>query len=88
MRREPSQEATPAEFQSRMAGLLESLGAAMPGVGFLLGGTIVALGSPRTAFAVAGAGILVLVVVAAILRPDPQTSTTTGKTIGRRLSRS
>jgi predicted MFS family arabinose efflux permease len=82
------QEATPAEFQSRMSGLLESLGAAMPGVGFLLGGSIVALGSPRTAFAVAGAGILALVVAAAILRPAPQTSTTTGKTIGRRLSRS
>jgi MFS family permease len=82
------QEATPPEFQSRMAGLLESLGAAMPGVGFLAGGTIVALGSPRTAFACAGIGILVLVVVAAILRPGRQTSTTTGKTIGRRLSRS
>ena len=63
------QEATPPEFQARMSGLLESLGAAMPGVGFLLGGAIVALGSPRTAFAFAGAGILVLVVVAAILRP-------------------
>jgi len=82
------QEATPPELQARMAGLLESLGAAMPGVGFLLGGTIVALGSPRTAFAIAGAGILVLVVVAAILRPGRQTSTTTGNTIGRRLSRS
>jgi predicted MFS family arabinose efflux permease len=82
------QEATPPEFQSRMAGLLESLGAAMPGVGFLAGGTIVALGSPRTAFACAGIGILVLVVVAAILRPGRQTSTTTGKTMGRRLSRS
>jgi len=82
------QEATPPELQARMAGLLESLGAAMPGVGFLLGGTIVALGSPRTAFAIAGAGILVLVVAAAILRPGRQTSTTTGNTIGRRLSRS
>ena len=72
-----------------MSGLLESIGAAMPGVGFLLGGVIVALGSPRTAFACAGVG-------------DPrarrawprscgrrrQTSTTTGSTIGRRLSRS
>ena len=48
-----------------MSGLLESLGAAVPGVGFLLGGAIVALGSPRTAFAVAGVGILVLVVAAA-----------------------
>jgi hypothetical protein len=83
------QEATPPEFQARMSGLLESLGAAVPGVGFLAGGAIVALGSPRTAFACAGAGILVLVVVAAILRPNgSQTSTTTGKTIGRRLSRS
>jgi predicted MFS family arabinose efflux permease len=83
------QEATPGEFQARMSGLLESLGAAMPGVGFLAGGTIVALGSPRTAFACAGIGILVLVIAAAILRPGrSQTSTTTGKTIGRRLSRS
>ena len=32
------QEATPTEFQARMSGLLESLGAAMPGIGFLLGG--------------------------------------------------
>jgi MFS family permease len=82
------QEATPAEYQARMAGLLESLGAAMPGVGFLLGGTVVALGSPRTAFVIAGAGILLLVIVAAIMRPGRQTSTTTGSTIGRRLSRS
>jgi predicted MFS family arabinose efflux permease len=82
------QEATPPEFQARMSGLLESLGAAVPGIGFFAGGALVALGSPRTAFAVAGAGILVLVVVAAIVRPTRQTSTTTGKTIGRRLSRS
>jgi hypothetical protein len=83
------QHATPSEFQARMSGLLESLGAAMPGVGFLAGGTIVALGSPRTAFAAAGGGILVLVAIAAILRPGRvQTSTTTGNTMGRRLSRS
>jgi len=63
------QEATPPELQARMAGLLESLGAAMPGVGFLLGGTIVALGSPRTAFAIAGAGILVLVGLVSGLLP-------------------
>ena len=36
----------------------------MPGVGFLLGGVLTAVGSPRTAYAVAGAGMLVLVVVA------------------------
>ncbi|MDA0174383.1 MFS transporter [Solirubrobacter taibaiensis] len=63
------QEATPTEFQARMSGLLESLGAAMPGIGFLLGGLLTVLGSPRTAFAFAGAGILVLVVVALVLRP-------------------
>ncbi|HWK27254.1 MAG TPA: MFS transporter [Solirubrobacter sp.] len=63
------QEATPGEFQARMSGLLESLGAAMPGVGFLAGGLIVAIGSPRSAFAIAGAGILALVALAAIVRP-------------------
>jgi MFS family permease len=84
------QEATPSEYQARMSGLLESLGAAVPGVGFLLGGTIVAIGSPRTAFAVAGTGIILLVLAAALIRPGrtDQTSTTTGSTMGRRLSRS
>jgi hypothetical protein len=84
------QEATPSEYQARMSGLLESLGAAVPGVGFLLGGMIVALGSPRTAFAVAGGGIILLVLAAAVIRPGrtDQTSTTTGSTMGRRLSRS
>jgi MFS family permease len=85
------QQATPTEFQARMSGLLESIGAAMPGIGFLLGGVLTALGSPRTAFAFAGAGILVLVALALLLRPGyvrRQTSTTTGKTMGRRLSRS
>jgi MFS family permease len=81
------QEATPADYQARMAGLMESIGAAMPGLGFLLGAVLVTLGSPRTAFAVAGAGILALVAVALPLR-GRQTSTTTGSTIGRRLSRS
>ena len=52
------QEMTPADYQARIVGLLESLGAAMPGVGYLIGGALVALGSPRTAYAVAGAGVL------------------------------
>ena len=34
------QEATPTEYQARMSGLLESIGAAMPGVGYLLGGVL------------------------------------------------
>jgi predicted MFS family arabinose efflux permease len=72
------QEHTPADYQARVVGLLESLGAAMPGVGYLLGGALVALGSPRTAYAAAGGGVLLLVLVAFSLRsriaipPRPQ----------------
>jgi MFS family permease len=63
------QEVTPADYQARIVSLLESLGAAMPGVGYLLGGALTAIGSPRTAYAVAGGGVLVLVLAALVLRP-------------------
>jgi MFS family permease len=63
------QEMTPADYQARIVGLLESLGAAMPGVGYLIGGALVALGSPRTAYAVAGVGVLILVLAALLVRP-------------------
>jgi predicted MFS family arabinose efflux permease len=62
------QEATPTNYQARVVSLLESIGAAAPGVGYLLGGALVALGSPRTAYAVAGAGVLLLVAAAFPLR--------------------
>jgi MFS family permease len=62
------QENTPPDYQARVVGLLESLGAAMPGVGYLLGAALVAVGSPRTAYAVAGAGVLVLILVAFAFR--------------------
>ena len=83
------QEATPPEYQARMSGLLESIGAAMPGVGFLLGGTIVAARLPAHRLRGRGRGNP----GARWSRPRScgrgrQTSTTTGKTIGRRLSRS
>lgn len=58
------QERTPSGFQARITGLMESIGAAMPGVGYLLGGAIVALADPRAAYAVAGAGVLLLAVAA------------------------
>ena len=58
------QEATPREYQARVTGLLESLGAGIPGVGYLLGGVLASIGTPRTAYAVAGGGVLVLVVAA------------------------
>lgn len=64
------QELTPVDYQARIVGLLESLGAAMPGVGYLIGGALVALGSPRTAYAVAGTGVLLLVLAALVLRPS------------------
>lgn len=54
------QEALADALQARVMGLLESMGAAMPGLGFLAGGAMASLWSPRVAFAVAGIGALVL----------------------------
>ena len=65
------QEMTPADYQARIVGLLESLGAAMPGVGYVIGGAFVALGSPRTAYAVAGAGVLAAGAGGARAAPEP-----------------
>ena len=62
------QEQTARDFQARISGLMESLGAAMPGAGFLLGGAIVVASSPRVAYAVAGAGLILIVVAALPLR--------------------
>jgi transmembrane secretion effector len=62
------QEATPAAYQARVTGFMESVGAAVPGVGYVLGGVLAALTSPRAAYAVAGGGIMALVVVALALR--------------------
>ena len=62
------QERTPREYQARISGLMESLGAGMPGVGYLLGGAVVALTSPRVAYAVAGIGLLVLTLLVLPLR--------------------
>jgi MFS family permease len=66
------QEATPMGLQARISGLLESLGAAMPGVGFLLGGALTTLFSPPAAFAAAGLGLLALVLTGSagvLIRP-------------------
>ena len=52
------QEATPADLQARITGLLESVASAMTGVGFLIGGIITAVFSPPTAFAVSGIGVI------------------------------
>lgn len=59
------QELTAAEMQARVMSVLESIGAAMPGVGFLAGGVITTVLSPRATFLVAGLGVFVIVAVAA-----------------------
>jgi MFS family permease len=58
------QEMTRGSMQARVMSVLESIGSAMPGLGFLIGGLIVEGHSPRTAFLVAGVGILVVLAVA------------------------
>jgi hypothetical protein len=60
------QERTPSELQARAMALVESLGAAVPGVGFALGGAVAAAASARVAYGVAGLGILAIVTVAAL----------------------
>lgn len=55
------QELTVAEMQARVMSVLESIGAAMPGVGFAIGGVIAAILSPRATFLVAGLGIFAIV---------------------------
>jgi MFS family permease len=61
------QELTAENMQARVMSVLESIGAAMPGVGFAVGGLIAALLSPRMTFLVAGAGVVAIVVVMAPL---------------------
>ena len=60
------QELTRAAYQARVLALLEALASAMPGAGFLLGGAIAALFEPRLSYAVAGAGVIAVLAIAAI----------------------
>lgn len=61
------QELTAPAMQARVMSVLESIGSAMPGVGFVLGGVIATLASPRETFLVAGCGVVLIVVVMAPL---------------------
>lgn len=63
------QEATPKALQARVVGLLESIGAAMPGIGFLLGGALTSLWSPRVAYGVAGFGVVLVALAALTILP-------------------
>jgi MFS family permease len=62
------QESTPLDLQARITGFMESIGAIMPGIGYVIGATITALGSARLAYAVAGGGVTVLVAVALVIQ--------------------
>jgi MFS family permease len=57
------QEAVEDRYQARVAGLLESAAAAVPGIGFILGGALTSAVSPRLAYAVSAVGVAVVVVV-------------------------
>jgi MFS family permease len=59
------QELTVEGMQARVMSVLESIGAAMPGVGFAIGGVIAAVASPRTTFLVAGLGVFAIVALVA-----------------------
>jgi MFS family permease len=58
------QELTAQGMQARVMSVLESIGAAMPGVGYLLGGLIASGASPRATFLLAGIGVLAIVAIA------------------------
>lgn len=61
------QERTPSSLQARAMALVESLGAALPGIGFTLGGAVAAAASARVAYSLSGAAILVVVAVAVLV---------------------
>jgi len=61
------QELTAARMQARVLGTLESVTSATPGLGYVLGGLIASVWSPRATFLVAGGGVLVIVGVSALL---------------------
>ncbi len=61
------QELTVAGMQARVMSVLESIGAAMPGIGFVIGGLLASLFNPRITFLVAGAGVFAIVAIMAPL---------------------
>ena len=61
------QELTAQSMQARVIGVLESIGSAMPGAGYVIGGLIATAYTPRATFLVAGAGVLAIVAISAPL---------------------
>jgi MFS family permease len=65
------QEMTADAYQARVVGLLESVGAAMPGVGYLAGGAVAVLADPRAVFLFAGVGVVAVTLAAVPLLDVP-----------------
>ncbi len=61
------QDLTTAAMQARVMSVLESIGAAMPGIGFLLGGVIATTVGTRATFLMAGTGVIAIAAIAAPL---------------------
>lgn len=61
------QELTVQGMQARVMSVLESIGAAMPGVGYALGAVIAVGLDPRATFLVAGLGVLAIALIAALV---------------------
>ena len=59
------QEMTRRSMQARVMSVLESIGAAMPGLGFVIGGLVATGHDPRAVFVVSGIGVLVVAAIAA-----------------------
>jgi MFS family permease len=57
------QEAVEDQYQARVSGLLESAAAAVPGIGYIVGGVLTAAVSPRLAYAVSAVGVGIVVLV-------------------------
>lgn len=68
------QEAIAEAYRARVMALLESLGAAAPGLGFVLGGAITTLANPRVTFLVAGAGAVAVAALLALRLPHSPTT--------------
>jgi predicted MFS family arabinose efflux permease len=64
------QERIPLNTQAAVMSVLEAINWLMPAVGFAIGGAVTALYSPRVAYVVAGAGVMVVLVVFAFRRID------------------
>jgi MFS family permease len=59
------QELTVPTMHARVIGVLESIGSAMPGLGYVLGGLIASGYNPRATFWFAGAGVFAIALIAA-----------------------